>query len=78
MLHLSYIFKLQIKLLKFLTVLTLRTCSPHRVKVGKPNPASQFGAFYHCDQLLELRHIIRNPVIQQRSQCTHTNAHIHL
>lgn len=67
------LFKLQTKLLKkFLTVLTLPICSPHRVKVGELNPAPQFGACYHCDQLLELRHIIRNPVTQQRSECTHT------
>lgn len=74
----SAAFKLHIKLFKFLTVLTLPPCSPHRVKVGELNPASQIGAFYHCDQLLELRHSIRNAVTQHRSECTHTNAHIHL
>jgi len=51
------LLKLQIKLLKFLAVLSLPICSPHRVKVGKPNPAAQFGAFCHRAQLLELRHI---------------------
>lgn len=66
------LFKLQIKVLKFLAVFPLPICSPYRVKVGKPCSASQSGAFCHHDQLLELRHIIRNPVTQQRSECRHT------